>query len=691
MKHPVRLERQNGVACIIIDNPPVNALSAAVRQGIGVALQAAQDDPEITAIVLAAGGRTFPAGADISEFGKTPQDPSLPELCDMVEASDKPVLAALHGTVLGGGLELAMAAHYRIAAEGTKLGLPEVNLGIFPGAGGTQRAPRLIGPDRALDLMLIGKPINTKTAMDVGLIDGDAPAEDLRDVVKGLAAETTKRRPTRDNRAHLKDGATYMARIAARRLTAEQTPEATAMLNCVEAALLLPFDAGLEMERDAFLDCLSSDRSAGMRHAFFAERKAAKFTELKDADPGPLDRIGVIGGGAHGGEIATACLMAGLPVTLIEQGEDGANAAFDRLAKRFEQAVVSGRMSEDASIKTLSQLHLSTDLVDLVEADVIIEALPEDAALQQRIFKTLSKIAKPGSVLTTQTAYGALDALQAASGRAGDTLAVHFAAPLDRFSLMEIGVPAGADPAATVTLHALAKRLGKTPVWAKAQPGLIGMRLMAAMLTAGNRMLLDGASPAEIDNAMRDFGMPMGLYQRQDMDGLDLAWSRRKAEVATPDPRSLSLADRMCEAGWLGHKVRRGYYLYAEDANAKAVPNPDMHKLLTDERRAKGITAHSFTDAQIIDRLRLAIVNAAAHLLEDGVAKRPSDIDAVMIHGHGYPRATGGPMYETDKSTPFEALRAIEALAEDDPNIWQPAPLLRKLAAERARFESLNS
>lgn len=690
MKHPVRLERQNGVACIIIENPPVNALSAAVRQGIGVALEAALADDAVTAIVLAANGRTFPAGADISEFGQPAQDPSLPDLCNMVEASAKPVVAALHGTVLGGGLELAMAAHYRIASEDAKMGLPEVNLGLLPGAGGTQRTPRLIGVDRALDLMLKGRPITAKAAMDVGLIDGDAPADDLRDVVTALAAETSEPRPTRDNRTHLTDGTQYMARIQARRLTAPQTPEATEMLNCVEAALLLPFDAGLEMEREAFMERLASPRSAGMRHAFFAERRAAKFDALKDADPLPLDSIGVVGGGAQGSEIAAACLMGGLPVTLVEQGRDGADAAFDRIAARFEHAVTSGRMSEDASLKALSQMHLSTDIADLAKADVIIEALPEDATLKEDTFRTLGKIAKPAAVLASQTAYGSIDPLQSASGRVGDTLALHIAAPLDRFSLVELGVPAGADPAATVTLHALAKRLGKTPVWAQARPGLIGMRLTAAMLMAGDRMLLDGAAPSEIDTAMRDFGMPLGLYQAQDMAGLDLAWSRRKAETASPDPRSLSLADRMCEAGWLGHKVRRGYYLYSEDGGSKGVPNPDMLKLLTDERRAKGVTAHGFTDAQIMTRLRLAIVNTAAQLLEEGTAKCPSDIDTVMIHGHGYPRATGGPLHETDQSTPFEALRAIEALAEDDPVAWQPAPLLRKLAAERARFASLN-
>lgn len=692
MKHPVRLERHNGVARIIIENPPVNALSAAVRSGIAVALQAAMADADVTSIVLASNGATFSAGADITEFGQPPQDPSLPDLCEMVEASGKPVLAAIHGSTLGGGLELAMAAHYRVAAEDAKMGLPEVHLGLLPGAGGTQRTPRLIGVDRALDMMLTGKPISTKAALEVGLIDGTAPADELREVVEALAAETTETRPTCDNREHLKDGAHYMARIAARRLIASQLPSATAIIDCAEAALLLPFHAGLDKERAAFAECLASPLSDGMRHAFFAERRAAKFDELKHADPGPLDHIGVIGGGHVGSGIAAVCLLAGLGVTVIEQGRDGADAAFDRIAALFAQAVKMGRISEKNSLDILAKMQLSTDMAKLSKADVIIDALPEGSALRLQSFADIGKLAKPGAVLASHSAYGDLDAVRAAGGRAGDTLAVHFAAPLNIFSALEIGVGAGTDPAATVTLHALAKRLGKTPIWARATPGLIGMRLVAAMLKAGDRMLLDGAAPAEIDTALRDFGMPLGLYQGQDIAGLDVAQSARAQANATPDPRSLSLADRMCEAGWLGRKVRRGYYLYEVDqpTTKLGAPNDDMLKLLMEERRAKGITARGFSDHDILEQMHLAIVNEAAHLLEQGIAKRPSDIDTVMIQGLGYPRGAGGPMHEADQITPFALLRQLQNLSQTDPLGWVISPLMTRLAAERARFSSLN-
>ncbi len=696
MKHPVRLERQNGVAVIAIENPPVNALSTAVRRGILGALHAALSDDTITAIVIAANGKTFPAGADISEFGQPAQEPSLPELCDLIEASHKPVLAALHGTVLGGGLEVAMAAHYRVAHDQTQLGLPEILLGLLPGAGGTQRAPRLVGVDMALDMMLTGKPITADQAQRIGLVDGLA-GDDLRDVVKALAAETREVRPTRDQRQHLLDGKQFMARIAARR--AQLRPKALAenkIVDCVEAALLLPFDAGRDIEREAFTDCLASPVSAGLRHSFFAERRAPKFPELTQTGPRPVNSgplpvnaVGIVGGGLMGSGIAIACLDAGLPVTLVEQGEDGVTKALDRIGAHYQRGVETGRITEAQGSAALTHLTLTTTLDALNAQDIIIEALPEDLELKQEMFRKLGGIARYGAVLASNTSYQDVAVLQQASGRPGDVLALHFFAPAHRMKLVEIGVPRNVDPQAVVTAHALTKMLGKMPVRSAAVPGFIGNQMLVAGRRAADRLLLDGATPAQVDNALRSFGFPMGPYQIQDMSGLDIGWARRRAQPEDPDPRYLSLADRMCEAGWFGQKTGKGYYVYAE-GERHGVPNPDMLHLLAEERRAKGITARKFTDRQLRDHLLLTWVNEGARLVGTGTATRPSDVDAVMVHGFGYPRWRGGPMLDADQTTPFQILRRIEILQKEDPSLWDIAPLLREMAAERGKFADLN-
>ncbi|MDA8746722.1 3-hydroxyacyl-CoA dehydrogenase NAD-binding domain-containing protein [Litoreibacter sp.] len=687
MKHPVRLERQNGVAVIAIENPPVNALSAAVRRGILGALHAALSDENTTAIVLAANGRTFPVGADISEFGNPVQEPSLPDLCDIIEASPKPVIAAIHGTSLGGGLELAMAAHYRVAHEGAKLGLPEINLGILPGAGGTQRAPRLVGVDVALDLMLSGTPITAQRALQIGLVDGLA-GDDLRDVVKALAAETTEIKPTRAMRQHMADGARYMARIAEKRAQLGRQLAPNKIVDCVEAALLLPFDVGMSMEREAFMECLESWPSKGLRHAFFAERLAPKFPELKQAEPRALERIGIVGGGLMGSGIAIACLNAGLPVTLVEQGEVGVNAALDRIGAHYQRGVDTGRLTEGQGAAALNYLNLTTDIQALSQADIIIEALPENLSLKTEVFRTLGALAKPGAVLASNTSYQDINALAQAGGRPADTIAMHFFAPAHRMKLVEIGVSTACDPQAVLTAHALAKTLGKIPVRCAAVPGFIGSRILQAYRRAADRMVLAGAEPAQVDGAMRAYGMALGPYQAQDFSGLDIGWARRKDTPNWPNAADLEIADRMCEAGWFGQKTGRGYYVYAK-GSTQGVPNPDMLELLAMERRAKNIQSRTFRDREIRDRILLSMVNEGAWLLEEGVAARASDIDVVMVHGFGYPRAHGGPMHDADMTTPFEVVRRITTFVDENPDLWNIAPTLSKLAVERKKFSEL--
>ncbi|MEM9583687.1 MAG: 3-hydroxyacyl-CoA dehydrogenase NAD-binding domain-containing protein [Pseudomonadota bacterium] len=684
MKHPVRLERQNGIAVIAIENPPVNALSAAVRRGILGALHACLADDKITAIVLAANGRSFPAGADIAEFGLPEQEPNLPDLCDIVEASPKPVLAALHGTTLGGGLELAMAAHYRVAHEDTQLGLPEITLGLLPGAGGTQRAPRLIGVDAALDLMLTGKPISARKAQQIGLVDGLA-GEELRDAVKLLAAETTEVKPTRSLRHQLADGARYMARIAARRAALGEGFAAQKIVECVEAALLVPFDVGLSMEREAFGECLTSDVSHGLRHAFFAERRARKFPEIGSHSARMVEKFGVVGGGTMGSGIVIACLNAGLPVTLVEQGEHGVNAALDRIGDHYKRSVAKGTLTQGQGTAALNYLNLTTDLSTLRDADVIIEALPDDLAQKQAMFAQLGALAKPGAVLASNTSYLDVAQLAEASGRAADVLAMHFFAPAHHMKAVEIGVTPQTAPEAVATAHAVAVALKKIPVRCSATPALIGNRMLRAYRRVADRLLLSGATPAEIDAAMREFGMAMGPFEAQDLSGLDIAWARRKADPTWPRAQELELADRMCEAGWLGQKTGRGYYVYG-DGGAQAVPNGDMLRLLSEERAAKSVSPHPYLTQDLQDRLLCALINEGAHLLEEGIASNASDIDVVMMHGLGFPRQKGGPMNYADRRSLFEIHRLTSQFAAEDPEVWQVSKLLAQRAGERQTF-----
>lgn len=680
MTTPVQLQRHGALGLIVISNPPVNALGAAVRQGLETCLTVALAEPVISAIVVSADGRTFPAGADISEFGGASQAPSLPDLCNMVEASPKPVVAALHGTVLGGGLELAMAAHYRVAEENTLLGLPEIKLGLLPGAGGTQRTPRLVGVKVALDMMLSGLPVKAVDAVRLGLVDAVSPVHTLRAEAAALAAKVSAPRRTRDARSQFKNGADCMRDIATRRAVPNRSLASRKIIDCVEAAMLMPFDVGLDMERDAFSECLASTASAGLRHIFFAERASAKFPELSRVSPNAVDTVGVVGAGLMGCGIAIACLSAGLAVTVIEEDDDGVRAALSRIGKLYEAGLAKGRIKEGA----LTALNLTTDMQALSSADLIIECASEEAQLKRDIFKKLGEVAKEGAVLASNTSYLDVGDLAQASGRGAMVVALHFFAPANRMRLVEIGVPDTAKLRTVATAHGLVKALGKTPVRSAAVPGLIGNQMLTAYRRVADRLLLRGAQPEEVDNAMRSFGMPMGPYEAQDLSGLDIGWARRKA-MKMPDPEALLLPDILCEAGHFGRKSGKGFYLYDRDGKRGAA-NPEMLTTLAGERQMRRLPRLKVTPALIQDHVLAALVNEGARLLREGVAARSSDIDVVMVHGFGYPRHRGGPMHEADLLTPFEVTRWIAGYAKEDPSHWQISPLLAQLAAERMRF-----
>ena len=689
MKHPVRLERHSGVAVILIENPPVNALGHAVRAGILAAMNAAVADPQVKAIVIAARGRTFSAGADISEFGKPFGEPGLPELCDFIEASEKPVVAALHGTVLGGGFELAIACHYRIAEKTTLMGLPEIKLGLLPGAGGTQRTPRLIGAGPALDMILSGMQISAPDALDLGLIDRINPGPDLRDAAIALAEEKASKGPYRtcDLRGHLHDGVGYMAEIAERR---EQLPKKAfaeqKILKCVEAALLLPFPSGRAMEYRSFLECMNSATSIGLRHAFFAERRAPKFPETGEGRG--IDTVAIVGDLADV-EIAVACMNAGLSVIIVEEDEVGIGAALDRIGPLYEASVQNGRMSETAATQALSRMNFTTKIEEISEADVIIEVVGDAYDMKSAVLKMIAGHAKKGAVIATQNSIFKLDDLAKASWRARDVIGVNFVARHSHAAIVEIvpGSHSAAD--AVLTLRDLAKRLGRIPVRVAGGTGLISDRLGARMRQVADALLVHGALPDEVDGVLLSFGFSQGIFEEQDRIGLDVVAVPR-AIVPLPNSPTDELFEKMCLSGWFGRKSGRGYYIYGADGMARG-NNAELAKI-TEEIRAKaGIEHREFSARDILDWILMAGVNEAALLIEQERVLHPSDIDVVMVHAHGYPRERGGPLLDADTATIWEVSKRIEKLAAADRALWQVSPLLEVLANERQKFADLTT
>ncbi len=680
----VRVDRQGEIAIVTIDNPPINATGQRVRAGLVRAAEAIAADPEIRGAVLVCAGRTFVAGADIGEFGKPPVAPSLRDCVAAIENLAKPVVAVLHGTALGGGLELALSCHYRLIDPAGVVGLPEVTLGIVPGAGGTQRLPRLIGTAAALDLITTGRRVDSAEAFRLGLVDavtsGDRLAFALRFLRKRLADPL--RRLSERPFPSLEPAAIAAARTAVSKKCPGQIAPVRA-IDVVAGSAGLGFAAGLALERTAFEDLRGSAQSEALRHIFFAERGAAKVPGSGSARP--LDRIGIVGGGTMGAAIAAACLLAGLRVVLVERDEASLKAGRDRLADLLAEAVKRGKLSADQHAEIVAdRLVAAIEMDALAAADLVIEAVFESMEVKQDVFRTLDRVAKPGAVLATNTSYLDVAAIAAVTARPADVIGLHFFSPAHVMKLLEIVVPTTTGPEAVATGFALAKRLTKLGVWAGNAEGFIGNRILSAYRRAADQMVEDGASPYAVDEAFRDFGYPLGLYAMQDMAGLDIGWATRKRLARTRDPaeRYVSLSDRICERGWLGRKTGRGYYVY--DGHAM-VPNPDVEGIVAEERRAKGIRTRAFDKGDIQDRILVAAVNEGAKILDAGIALRAGDIDVVMVNGYGFPRWRGGPMQAANAAgLPWIQAR-LEALQTGDP-LWNIAPLITRLASAGRSF-----
>jgi len=684
MSTVVSYEVVNGIGVVTVANPPVNALSHAVRQGLLKFVRAAQAD-DSRAILILCTGRTFIAGADITEFGKPPAEPYLPNLLNEIEASKKLVVAALHGTALGGGLETALACHYRIALNTSKVGLPEVKLGLLPGAGGTQRVPRLIGAQAGLDLILSGAPIAADRAMELGLVDrlvaGDLYDEALAYTQQLVDQNAPLRRASELDPAaadaELFEG--YRSNLAkkARNLTAPQR-----IVDCVEAATRLTFADGLKRERELFLECMRDPQSVALQHMFFAEREAAKVIGIsRDTEQRDIRKVGVIGGGTMGGGIAMSFANAGIQVTLIEVNEEALDRGLAIVAKNYAGSVKRNKLSAEQATQCQDLISGSTDYSALQDVDLVIEAVFEDPDLKKDIFQRLDVVCKPGAILATNTSYQDVDAIAAVTKRPEDVIGMHFFSPAHIMKLLEVvrGDKTADDVLATVMT--LAKRIRKVAVVSGVCYGFIGNRMLQGYFREAQLCLIEGGLPESIDAALYNWGMAMGPISVADLAGLDIGYKARQAlaESERGDPRAYRVADALVEAGRLGQKSAAGFYKYDPETRQK-MSVPEVQEIIEREARALGIERSPIEADEIVDRLIYALVNEGFRILEEGIAQRPGDIDVVYVYGYGFPAWRGGPMHYAETVGLDEVLARINEFRERfGADNWTPAPLLEQL------------
>ncbi|MGE0240196.1 MAG: 3-hydroxyacyl-CoA dehydrogenase NAD-binding domain-containing protein [Parvibaculaceae bacterium] len=685
----VSLTRENGIAVITIDNPPVNALSQAVRQGLFDAVRAIAADGAVKGVVLACAGKTFVAGADIREFGKPPEPPMLRDVITAFEALAVPVVAAIQGTALGGGFELALGCHYRLMDGHAVVGLPEVTLGIVPGAGGTQRLPRLIGMAAAIDMITSGRRVAAAEAAKLGIADAVAGNDLLAAARRLLSEKRAAPLPHLSERAPPASSPGLFAE-ARKSLAAKTRGQVSPLraLDLLEETIGVDFDKGMAREAEVFAELRSSSQARALRHVFFAEREIAKIPEA-GAKPMTVAQLGVVGGGLMGTGIAAAALLAGLRVILVERDQAAADLARDRTLGLLKASLERGKLSPaDYDAIAAGRLTTAAAYADLASADLVIEAAFEDLAVKQAIFRELARVTRPDAILASNTSYLDVGVIAESAARPGKVIGLHFFSPAHIMKLLEVVVPEGAAPEAVATGFALGRRLGKIAVRAGVCDGFIGNRILSAYRKQAEYLMEDGAAPAEIDAAFRSFGLPMGVFEMQDMAGLDIIWANRKALAPRRDPREryVRIVDRICESGRFGRKTGSGYYTYAGKAPA---PDEATLAIIAEERRHQGITPKRFTAEEIMDRIVLAMINEGARILDEGIALRAGDIDVVMVNGYGFPRWRGGPMFMADQMGAKEVLRRIAALAREDAWFWQPAQRVRKLAETGGSFTGL--
>ena len=687
------------IALIEISNPPVNAISAAVRVGLLETIENLSLNEKIKAIVITAPERTFLAGADIKEFGKKVDAPILGKICDKIESLNKIVVASLHGTPLGGGLEVAMSAHYRIAAPNTKVGLPEVLLGILPGAGGTQRLPRLCGVDMALDMMLTGKHVPAKEALSSGIIDEIAENNNTIDngieYAKKLVKEGFRPRPTSQIQNKISDTEETSELILKFKDTASKkyknlfSPHA--IIRSVEEGLKLDFAEAILNERKLFEECIESPQRQGLIHSFFAERANTKIPELKEGKPIELNKIGIIGGGTMGTGISMAAMNAGFNVIMIEQNDEAIQKAKAKITSTYDRSVKLNRITTEQKNKTMDMFSATTNFSELKDRDLIIEAVFENMDVKKEVFVKLNQICSQDCILASNTSYLNVNEIASVVDNPSRVIGLHFFSPANIMKLLEVVVAEKTSKDTVATAFNLAKKMRKVPVRSGVCDGFIGNRILSKYLVGTYHMVEDGASPFHVDKVIRDFGCAMGIFQVIDLAGGDIGWAtrKRKAPFRHKDDRYVQIPDRVCERGWFGQKTSKGYYLYGENVDF-LTPNPEIEVICEQERKRAGITPKKFDDKEILDKYIAAMVYEGTKILSEQIALKPSDIDVVFTNGYGFPKWRGGPMKYADMIGLDKILKNIQKYSEEDPRFWSPPKLLEDLVKQNKNFDSLN-
>jgi 3-hydroxyacyl-CoA dehydrogenase len=685
----VDLDRRGRVAVLTVNNPPVNALSQHVRQGLHDGIPQAVADGGVQAIVIVCAGRTFIAGADITEFGKPPVAPGLHAVLDLIEGSPKPVVAAVHGTALGGGLEVTLACHYRVGAKDARFGLPEVKLGLLPGAGGTQRLPRVVGVEKALAMMVSGDPIRADEALKAGLIDeivdGDLTAAGVAFAEKLLAEKRPlkKIRDLDDKLAAVRGKPEVFAsfrKSVARQTRGFRAPEN--IIKAVEAAVSLPFAEGLKRERELFAELMASPESKAQRYFFFAEREAAKIPDVPGDTPmKDVKKAAVIGAGTMGGGIAMNFANVGIPVTVVEMNQENLDRGLGIVRKNYEATASRGRLTAADVEKRMGLIQGTTDWNAIRDADIVIEAVFEEMPIKKEVFAKLDGLAKPDAVLATNTSTLDVDEIASATRRPESVIGTHFFSPANVMRLLENVRGKKSSTSTVATVMALGRRINKVPVLVGVCYGFVGNRMLHQRGQQAEKLILEGALPHQVDKVLTDFGFPMGPFAMGDLAGLDVGWRIRKGR-GTKSP----VADRICELGRFGQKTGAGYFRY-EKGDRTPIPDPDVEKIIVEVATEQGITRRHITDEEILQRLLYPMVNEGAKILDEKIAIRASDIDVIWVYGYGWPVYRGGPMFWADQIG-LRALRdrMLEFQKASGDAFWAPAPLLTRLADEGQGF-----
>jgi 3-hydroxyacyl-CoA dehydrogenase len=695
--NPLRYKVEKGIAWLAMNNPPLNALSHALRRAVVASLDKAMADSKVRAIVLIGNDRAFSSGADIKEFSGSAfyAEPFLPAVCDIIEAAPKPVIAAIGGACMGGGLELALGCHYRVALADARISFPEVKLGLIPGAGGTQRFPRLVGLETALNLIVSGATVPASALKDTALFDalanGDL-ADAARAFVQRLLKEGRGARRVRDLPVTHPQGEAFLqfAKTSVQAVSRGLAAPARAA-EVVGAALTQKFEAGIATEQKIFGELMASDESKALRHAFFAERAASKVAGLNEKTaPRKIATVAVIGAGTMGGGIAMSFANAGIPVTVVEAKQEALDRGMATIRKFYEGAATKGKMKPEEAARRAGLITPSLEYAAIAQADLVIEAVFEDLAVKKAVFRKLDQVMKRGAILATNTSTLDVDRIAAFTKRPGDVLGLHFFSPANVMRLLEVVRAQKTKPDVLATAMMVAKKIGKTAVVAGVCDGFIGNRMINQYSQQALLMLEEGASPAQLDRAVEKFGFAMGPFRMSDLAGNDISWHIRKRHYAEhPKRRPMRIADRVCELGRFGQKSGLGWYRY-EPGKRDALPDPIVDQIIDAERSALKIKPRKISDTEIVDRLVLALVNEGARLLDAGIAQRASDIDVVYLAGYGFPVQRGGPMFHASRAGLGQVVRRMREFAANphaDPAFWKPAKLLVRLATAGQSFE----